>query len=626
VRWDGRPADHADLATVLAALATRGPDGSSLAIDGLASLGHSLLATTPEALVETLPLRHAPTGCLITADVRLDNRDELLTQLDLAMAGRVIGDGELILQAYLRWGTDCPSRLLGDFAFVIWDPRHHRLFGARDKVGMRQLIYHAQEGKGFVCASDVMALLRHLDVPHRINEARIADFIEDFEGIDLTSTFFCDVYRLPPAHCLLIENGRLRLWRYWELTPTPIVRRSSDAAYVEALMDVLSKAVSARLRSPEPVGSMLSGGLDSGSVTAIAARLLHEAGARPLQTFSAIDNDPECPESRAIRASLGIANIDPEVVSLGDPGAFRDEVTRLTRESGEPFDANMVMIRAVYLAARRKGIKVMLDGVGGDTTLPTGNVIIHLMGKGRFRKAWQEAQAQERYWDGQIKATREYQLALKRVLLPGWLNTYRGRRWRASEDRKADLATLMSPELAERINLPERRRMQTRSIHVGYGCDPHSQALRMIHPHVVVARERYDRVAGDAGIEPRDPFLDTRVMEFCLTLPVEQIHEDGWSKLILRRMLSGKLPDSVIWKTNRHHVGWRFANLCTTPITEFDAVTQNQLFQFIRQKGSEDSGHGFAGTQQDSSGAALAYLAAWIDQWRKLHDDRDVVT
>ncbi|MFY8193771.1 MAG: asparagine synthetase B, partial [Novosphingobium sp.] len=149
VRWDGKPAEHADLAPVLTALATRGPDGSRLAIDGAAILGHSLLATTPEALVETLPLRHTPTGCVITADVRLDNRDELLAQLDLAIAGRVIGDGELILHAYLRWGADCPVHLLGDFAFLIWDPRHQRVFAARDKVGMKQLIYHLDQGRLF---------------------------------------------------------------------------------------------------------------------------------------------------------------------------------------------------------------------------------------------------------------------------------------------------------------------------------------------------------------------------------------------------------------------------------------------------------------------------------------------
>jgi asparagine synthase (glutamine-hydrolysing) len=626
VRWDGKPAEHADLAPVLTALATRGPDGSRLAIDGAAILGHSLLATTPEALVETLPLRHTPTGCVITADVRLDNRDELLAQLDLAIAGRVIGDGELILHAYLRWGADCPVHLLGDFAFLIWDPRHQRVFAARDKVGMKQLIYHLDQGRLFACASDATALMHHPEVPHRINEARIADAIEGFEAIDLTSTFFCDVFRLPPAHSLLIEQGAMRIWRYWQLTPTSIIHRANDAAYAEALMDVLRQAVKARMRSPSPVGSMLSGGLDSGSVSVIAAQLLREAGAAPLKTFSAIDADPDCLESRAIRAALGIEHIDPQLVSIADAAEYREEITRLNRCGSEPFDGHMPMIRAIYRAAKSDGIKVMLDGVAGDTTLPTGDVIAHLIRQGKPLAAWQEARAQERYWDGLIKAKLQFRVAARNALLPRWLNELHYARWREAEDRKADLESMVHPDLAARVDLPARRRMMNRSVRVERDCRPETQALRMLHPHIIVARERYDRVASDAGIEPRDPFLDTRVLEFCLTLPIEQIHKDGWSKLILRRMLAGKLPDSVIWKTNRHHVGWRFVDLCTTPITEFDAVTQNQLFEFIHQKGSEDGGHGFAGTQQGSSDATLAYLAAWIDQWRKLSDDTEVVT
>lgn len=624
VRWDGKPAEHSDLAPVLSALKTRGPDGSSLAIDGPAILGQSLLATTPEALVETLPLRHAPTGCVITADVRLDNREDLLATLDLESAGRVIGDGELILQAYLRWGTDCPVHLLGDFAFVIWDPRHRRIFAARDKVGMKQLIYHAKEGKVFACASDAMALLRHPDVPRRINEARIADAIEGFEAIDLTSTFFCDLFRLPPAHGLLIENGAMRSWRYWQLTPTSVVHRANDAAYAEALLDVLRQAVKARMRSPGPVGSMLSGGLDSGSVSAIAAELLLEAGAPPLQTFSAIDDDPECLESRAIRAALGIKHIDTQLVSLADAEEYRDEITRLNRNGSEPFDGHMPMIRALYRAASGRGLKVMLDGVAGDTTLPTGDVIAHLIRQGKPLAAWQEACAQERYWDGLIKAKTQFRLALRNAILPQWLNEWHYDRWREGEDHKADLASLVHPDLAARVDLPARRRMKNRNVRLERDCKPETQALRMLHPHIIVARERYDRVASDAGIEPRDPFLDTRVLEFCLTLPIEQIHKDGWSKLILRRMLAGRLPESVIWKTNRHHVGWRFVDLCTTPVADFDAVTQHQLFAFTRRKGNEHGGPGFAGTQQGSSDATLAYLAAWIDQWRKFSDEWDV--
>lgn len=118
LRLDDRPAQAEMAAPVLAALAARGPDGSRIAADGPLALGHALNATTPEARVEPMPLRHAASGCLISADVRLDNREELIAALGIDPSGRVIGDGELIIAAYLKWGIDCPTHLLGDFAFV----------------------------------------------------------------------------------------------------------------------------------------------------------------------------------------------------------------------------------------------------------------------------------------------------------------------------------------------------------------------------------------------------------------------------------------------------------------------------------------------------------------------------
>jgi asparagine synthase (glutamine-hydrolysing) len=139
LRFDGAAPDGIEAMTVH--MQSRGPDGAQHFHDGACALGHTLLATTPEALHETMPLTHMPSGCTITADVRLDNRDELLPVLGLIDAGRVVGDGEIILHAYLKWGEDCPLHLLGDFAFAIWDSRAQRIFAARDHMGMKQLIH-----------------------------------------------------------------------------------------------------------------------------------------------------------------------------------------------------------------------------------------------------------------------------------------------------------------------------------------------------------------------------------------------------------------------------------------------------------------------------------------------------
>ncbi len=622
LRLDGQLAERGELAPVLARLAARGPDGSAIMAEGPAALGHALLATTPEALTEPMPLRLALTGCMITADVRLDNRAELIAALDLDPAGRVIGDGELILLSYLRWGMDCPERLLGDFAFILWDQRHQRLFAARDKVGMRQLIYHHHPDRLFACATDPHALLQHPDVPRRVNEARIADFLEQLEAIDHVSTFHEGLLRLPPAHALVVEQGGLKVWRYWQLTPQPIVRRASNAAYEEAFLAVFTEAVRARLRSPDPVGSMLSGGMDSGSVAAIAARLLQKAGAPPLKTFSGVDPDPACEESACIRDVLQtIPHIAPELVSLDNPERYRDDVVRLTREESDPFDGHMAMIRALYVTAQGAGVKVMLDGVAGDTTLPTGNMIEFHLALGNLNKSWKEARAQERFWSGEVKAGKAWRAALKRTMLPRWVQALRQRRWETAEAQREARESIVHPDLAKRVHMAERRRANARHVHFGHSCDPSAQALRMLHPFIIVGRERYDRVASACGIEPRDPFLDERVLEFCLTLPVEQIHANGWPKVIVRRSMAGMLPDSVRWKPGRHHVGWRFAEICAT--TRLDQLDETILSELAHYTARGTNGAKFAlnrNTDGLESEAELLYLSWLITHFKSFEN------
>jgi asparagine synthase (glutamine-hydrolysing) len=607
LRLDSTAAEAEAIAPVLAELAARGPDRSGIVFDGPAALGHALLATTPEALVEPMPLRHAESGCMIAADVRLDNRAELVAALGIAAAEQVIGDGALILAAYRKWGTDCPEHLLGDFAFVIWDARAQRLFAARDKVGMRQLIWHFADRRLFACATDATALLAHPEVPHRLNAARIADFLEQMEASDSTSTFFEGLYRLPPAHALAVENGAMRVWRYWQLTAPPILMLRRDEDYAEAFRDVFTEAVRARLRSPDPVGAMLSGGIDSGSVVAVAAATLRDAGQPPLATFSAIDRDPDCRESAAVHDAVGfIPHLSPRLVSTADAGSFRDAVAQLTRAGSDPFDGHMAMIRALYVTAQSSGIKVMLDGVSGDTTLPTGDMVAYHLARGRIGAAWAEAKAQERFWSGQLDASTAMRAALKRTLLPGWLRELRRRRWETVQAEQAARDSPVHPDLARRLDMPARRRANAGHLHVGTHCDQPSQALRMLHPYVIVGRERYDRVAAACGIEPRDPYLDVRLLEFCLTLPVEQIHGNGWPKLVLRRAMSRMLPESVCWKTGRDHVGWRFAEIIDETLGD-ESTEKNCRFplsRFIRP----DMYSNIVGSKSE-----LKYLSNWLN-------------
>jgi len=556
INLDAADADAGDLGRILSVLERRGPDGTSQAIHGPVALGHASLVTTPEATTEHLPFRHSASDCVITADARLDYRSDLMTKLGFNASERM-GDGELIVRAYLKWGTQCLDHLEGDFAFAIWDPREERLFCARDQTGMRQLIYHHRPGKLFAFATEPRALLNHRHIEKRLHEARFADFLEHLEAIDLTSTFFTGLFRLPPAHALIVQGESMRIWRYWTLdgADQPKLKLDSDQEYADAFLDVFSKAISQRLRSPaDCLGSMLSGGLDSTSTSAIAADVLRETGKAPLRTYSAISDEPGCPETAAILAAAQIAHIDPTYVSPDDLEAHREELERLTREIEDPFDGQMTLLRSVYLAGRKAGTKVMLDGAAGDLVLGSDNMILWHLQRGSFIKAWQQAKGVERFWGPAPPAWENFARCVGRTRMLSPIRTI----WRAMTNKSQaspEAPDTLSPEFAKRVDMPSRRRANQMHIAGFELSKEHDRSISMLHPYVVVARERYDRIAGSLAIEPRDPFLDQRVLRFCMTLPADQFEDNGWPKVILRRAVSGLVPDAVRWRLGKEHLG-----------------------------------------------------------------------
>jgi len=259
---DCRPVDRMDLDRMIETLAHRGSDGSGVWNDKSVGLGHRMLWTTPESLHEQLPLTSKNGDLTITADARIDNRDELLAALGLAAwAHGEITDSELILRAYEHWGDGAPERLVGDFAFAVWDERRQALFCARDHLGVKPFYYH-QSGRVVAFASEVKALFTVPAVPRRLNATRVGDYLGGiFE--DQAGTFYRDVCRLPAGHFMVVAPGTARTQSYYRLDPSREIRLRSDDEYADAFRERFTEAVRDRLRSAYPVGSSLSGGLDS---------------------------------------------------------------------------------------------------------------------------------------------------------------------------------------------------------------------------------------------------------------------------------------------------------------------------------------------------------------------------
>lgn len=612
-RLDGGPPEGIE--AMAGHLERRGPDGTHIVRDGALALGHTALNTTPESLSETLPFTHAETGCAITADLRLDNRDELIAALNLDTKSRVIGDGEIVLRAWLQWGEDCPKRLLGDFAFAIWDPRKRQLFCARDHMGMKQLIHCHVPGRLFAFASEPKAVLKAGGVPMRINEGRIADFLEGYlEGVDYTSTFFEEVFRLPPAHCLTVAPGRFDLRRYWRLEPGSELKLASDADYAEAFLEVFTEAVRSRLRVNGPVGSMLSGGMDSGSVVAVAAKLLAESGAGPLHTFSCLGPDPQtCIETRTAWATInGVPGLEPHVADHTKLEPYLDDLIRLTKEIDEPFDGHMTLPRTAYLMASRAGMKVMMDGVGGDAVLSSSGRLPRLIRAGKWLSAWEQAKGEAHFSHGQPWLFLRY--GIRQAVVPDALR--RIRRWRKL--RNADHTpegNLLHHDLAERVNLAARRTTFLRHRSPVPLPQARQRAEAIVHTFQVVGRERYDRVAATLRIEPRDPFYDQRVAELCLRLPEAQVGGGGWHKLILRRAMEGLLPDSVRWRVGKEHLGGYFIVAQLRHRQEWaEKLSRSGLEakNYLRAEALQNYGQGDLGMVLNPKDIELLSLAIWL--------------
>lgn len=252
---------------------------------GPIALGRRLFETTPEEKFDRAP--EILDDLVIAADVRLDNRAELLRDLAIP-SGRTAGwpDSRILLFAYRAWGDGFVDRLLGDFAFLLWDGGRGRLMMARDFLGQRPLHYH--QGSGFVAMASMPQGLHALaEIPKKVDASSVTDFLGLMPETDGRS-FFEGVQRLLPGHFAIVTQSGVQLQRYWNPSPRPLLLRTPDD-YTDAIREQLDRAVSARLNGCADVGSHLSGGLDSSAVAATAAR--HLAATGRVTAFTAVPRE-----------------------------------------------------------------------------------------------------------------------------------------------------------------------------------------------------------------------------------------------------------------------------------------------------------------------------------------------
>lgn len=509
-----------DFSAMRLALAHRGPDGSACWASGSVGFVHLLHRTLSETGPQ--PLSIGP--LTITADVRLDNRQELLRELD---ADRTVAEEELVLLAYRRWGANCPARLRGDFAFAIWDSADRRLLLARDHFGVRQL--HYWERAGTVAFSTEIRGLRALPwITTSVDESRVAAMAR-FDLSDPEATLYQGIRRLPPASSLEVTPGSVRLSRYWSPEDAPEVRLPSSAEYAEAYRELFTRSVAARMRGPARIGSTLSGGLDSTSVACVARDLLGERGALPLPVFSARYRVAAASdESQFIDAALagdGFEGLTVEPERWGPLSDWEDA----QEGADEPlFNPQMALHWALYEGAAAAGVSVLLDGYGGDSVVSHGaGRLTELAASGHLLDALGQARALAR------EAGEPLLPLLRRHVVAPLAPTAVRHLWRLLRRRQG---LKVAPPRSERA----------------------AHVAELLFGNHAFALGIADRAAARHQVEPRYPFLEPQLAEFCLGLPAKEKLDGGLSRNVARRGLIFTLPPLIATRGGKGNLGPAF--------------------------------------------------------------------
>jgi asparagine synthase (glutamine-hydrolysing) len=550
--FDGRPADGLLLDRMLSAIAHRGRDGMGRWIGGPVAIGHAMLHTTPESTRERQPL--CEDGLYLTFDGRVDNREELAAAFkDAGIELKGDGDAELVLRAYQLWGDESPRRILGDFAYALWDGRIRRLLCARDPMGVKPLFYHIGPGF-FLCGSELNQLLQDPRVRRAPNEAMVAEYLLGAFS-NREDTLYSGLMRLAGGDLLVVRPDGVTKRTWLALDPGKKISYRTDDEYAEHLRGLVEEAVRCRMRSVGGVASELSGGIDSSAVVGVVQKLRREdrVPATPFETFSLSFSEAAADESAYVNDVARMWQIEPHCVPSMIP-TMQSLMERVRRYRETPVPPNCEMFDSLRALVATRGFRVCLTGLGGDDWhcgspyqyaslvrgLRLGDLARRLRSDMRLNRADRVV-----YFNGYygllrnlLKATlwpllpepavRLFKTARGRAAFPGWLN----------------------PEFARRTSLAERLRDRRRLPQ--WGSLTQRQSYQQIkNPWVTYFIEAAERTSSWFGFDIRHPLHDLRVIEFTLATPDDQRRRGEYQKFAFRNAMRGLVPESVLVRLDK---------------------------------------------------------------------------
>jgi asparagine synthase (glutamine-hydrolysing) len=534
-------------------LAVRTEDGKFLESEETAELIHFSEKDRPDlwlghrrlSIIDLSEAGHQPmsigNGLLwIVYNGEVYNYREIRKELEgLGHRFRSHTDTEVILHAYDEWGVDCLRRLNGMWAFAIVDLRAKRIFCSRDRAGVKPF-YYIYDGRRFCFASEIKALLKIEGLTAEPNDQIVADYL--FAGLlDHTrETFFKNIHQLRPGKYLLLEKGRLTIQSYWDVEVNE-VRFPNQRDYEERFRELLEDSIRLRLRSDVPIGSCLSGGLDSTTIVCLANRLLFDGRSiDPLlvgekqKTFSSCFEDSAYDERTFIEFVIQQTGAEKNYVFPQAKKLF-EEVNSLIWHQEEPFGSTSIYAQwNVMRRAKERGVTVLLDGQGADELLagylPSFYPFLgQMVTKMTFRRLIKEFNTFRKRHQGMPN---QFVWGIAASVIPNWVRPSLQRyitgrmRWADEGFRNKYSHHFPKPvKFAEDLN--------NHLYHI----------FRFMSLPGLLHYE--DRNSMAFSVETRLPFLDYRLVEYIFNLPAEQKLKEGVTKVILRNAMKGTLPEEV---------------------------------------------------------------------------------
>jgi len=528
-------------------IAHRGPDAEGHWVNDAVALGNRRLSIIDLSIAGNQPMYYMQRYTIIH-NGEIYNYPELKEELHkkgYTFSSKT--DTEVIAASYDQWKEECVDHFDGMFAFAVWDEKEKELFAARDRFGEKPFFYYADKEQ-FIFASEMKALWA-AGIEKRVNLKLLFNYLTigyvDNPNIP-EETFFENISKLPPASFLKYTslNNQFSIENYWDLEIENENKKITDAEAIEKFGFLFQQSIQRRLRSDVPVGTSLSGGLDSSSIIATLHSLtthLPIATGTPLTAFSSIFPGFEKDESAFAKLVADKYQVQ-HFTTTPDASSLHNDLEKLFYYQEEPFSSTSIYAQyKVYELAKQKGVKVLLDGQGADETLAGYHKYYKWYWQELFRKrklsssnelhAAKELGIVENFgWKNRIAA-----------LFPEFATIFLERQYLLNalrhEDLTKDFTQLQSKE--------------------AYYITPEIFSLNGVLyfntcMHGLEELLRYaDRNSMAHGREVRLPFLNHELVEFIFSLPANFKIRDGWTKWLLRKIMEKSLPAEITWRRDK---------------------------------------------------------------------------